>query len=343
MSECILRNGKIIGDFHRPYFVAEMNSSHNGNIENAKKMIDKAIEIGCNAVKFQSWSANSLYSKNYYDENPIAKRMVSRFAMDKEKLKELSLYCKEKKIDFSSTPYSKEELDFLVDECDAPFVKVASMDINNLKFLKEVAEKKIAIILSTGMATMKEIETAVDVIKTAGNKNICILHCVSVYPVAEKNVNLNNMIEIRKKFGDISVGYSDHTIGELAAICAVANGASLIEKHFTLDNKKIGWDNQMACEPEDFKKMIDACGVAYEILGQKRRIVSEDEMEQAKKMRRSIVAAYKIEAGTVLTEEMLDSKRPYIGVSPDHVDDLIGKKLKRKVEEDEIIFETDVE
>lgn len=343
MPECILKNGKIIGNYKRPYFVAEMNSSHNGSVENAKKMIDKAIEVGCDAVKFQSWTAKSLYSKNYYDENPIARRMVSRFALNKEQLKELSLYCREREIDFSSTPYSEEELDFLVDECGAPFIKVASMDINNLSFLKMVAKKGVAIILSTGMATIDEIKQAVETIEMVGNSNICLLHCVSLYPVDEKQVNLNNMMQIRRTFDSLAIGYSDHTIGEVAAICAVANGAALIEKHFTLDNQKIGWDNQMACEPDDFKRMIEMCNKAYDTLGSKERILSDAEIEQSKTMRRSIVAVGNIAKGTVLTEDMLDAKRPFIGVSPDNVSILVGKRLKRDVEEDEIIFERDVE
>lgn len=343
MADCVLRNGKVIGNYKKPYIVAEMNSSHNGSIENAMKMIDKAVEIGCDAVKFQSWSAQTLYSKNYYDENPIAKRMVQRFALDSDKLKQLSLYCRQKGIDFSSTPYSKEELDFLVDECDAPFVKVASMDINNLKFLRQIAEKKIAIVLSTGMATMEEIEKAVRTIEMAGNTNICVLHCVSIYPVDEKDVNLNNMLAIRDKLKNYPVGYSDHTTGEIAAVSAVANGAALIEKHFTLDNKKIGWDNQMACEPEAFGKMILSCNAAYEVLGRRERVVSDDEMEQSKKMRRSVVASEKLVAGTILTEDNLDAKRPYIGVAPDNVELLLGKKLKRDIEKDEIIFEQDIE
>lgn len=343
MADCILKNGKRIGDYKKPYFVAEMNSSHNGNVATAKRMIDEAARIGCDAVKFQSWTAKTLYSKNYYDENPIARRMVSRFALDKDQLKELSVYCKEKKIDFSSTPYSKDELDFLVDECGASFVKIASMDINNLKFLRQVAEKGIAIVLSTGMATMDEIKSAVDTIKSAGNSNICVLHCVSVYPVEEKNVNLNNMMAIRNELGTLPVGYSDHTVGEVASICAVANGAALIEKHFTLDNKKIGWDNQMACEPDDFEKMIRLCNIAYGTMGNTNRVLSKEEMEQLKKMRRSIVATRYIPKGTVLTEEMLDAKRPFSGIAPNNIDNLIGRKIKRNIDEDEIIFEIDLE
>lgn len=343
MSKCTLKNGKIIGDFKKPYFVAEMNSSHNGKIELAKEMIDRAIDAGCDAVKFQSWTANSLYSKNYYRENPIAYRMVSRFALSKNQLKELSIYCKKRKIDFSSTPYSKEELDFLVDECEAPFVKVASMDINNLKFLEQIAKKQVAIILSTGMASMDEIKKAVDTIQMAGNSNICLLHCVSIYPVDESQINLNNMREIRHEFVDIPVGYSDHTIGNIASICAVANGAALIEKHFTLDNKKIGWDNQMACEPNNFKEMIQLCNKAYGTMGNASREVSQEEIEQAKKMRRSIVAGRDIPEGTVIKEEMLEAKRPYIGISPDKMNILVGKKAKRDIEMDEIIFLTDVE
>lgn len=164
-----LGDGFAICDYGVPYFIAELNTSHNGNIEQAMKMIDAAKESGCNCVKFQSWTADSLYSKTYYDSNPIAQRMVKKFSMSEDSLRKLTAYCQKIGISFSSTPYSKEEVDLLV-SLNVPFIKVASMDINNYPFLKYIAKKGIPIVLSTGMADIQEIEKAVYTVETAGKK-----------------------------------------------------------------------------------------------------------------------------------------------------------------------------
>nr|MCR4568374.1 N-acetylneuraminate synthase family protein [Pseudobutyrivibrio sp.] len=182
MSKCILRDNTVICDYDRPYIVAEVNSSHNGDSEVAKHMIDAAVEAGADCVKFQSWSAESLYSKTYYDANPISKRIIKKLSMTPEQLVDMSHYCLEKGIAFSSTPYSEEEVDFLVDACKAPFIKVSSMEINNLKFLSYIGSKGVPIVLSTGMSTMDEIDIAVKTLEKAGVNQLVLLHCVSVYP-----------------------------------------------------------------------------------------------------------------------------------------------------------------
>lgn len=335
----ILTNGRKIENGSEPYIVAELNSSHNGKIDTAKEMIDAAKGCGCDAVKFQSWSAESLYCRDYYGQNPISKRMVSRFALRPEGLLELSQYAAEIGIDFSSTPYSNEEVDFLVDQCRAPFVKVASMDINNLPFLRHIAEKGIPIILSTGMASVKEIETAVREIENVGNQNICILHCVSIYPVEPRNVNLRNMIMLKEKFPDYAVGYSDHTLGSETACAASALGAAVIEKHFTLDNKKIGWDNQMAAEPNEMEKLVRGCHIVHSALGSYERSVSQDELEQRKKMRRSLVAAVDMAKGHVIKQEDIMAKRPGDGIPVDRYKTVIGHTLARDIQKDQKILD----
>lgn len=333
----LLSNGKVIDNYSKPYIVAELNSSHFGKVENAKKMIDAAKDCGCDAVKFQSWTEESLYCKDYYDANPMSKRMVKGFSLTPDKLLELANYCAEVGIDFSSTPYSKEEVDFLVDECKAPFIKVASMDINNLPFLDYIARKGVAIVLSTGMATVEEIDTAVNTIVKCGNSNICILHCVSVYPVEASKVNLNNMVMLKEKYKKFSVGYSDHTIGSDVACAAVALGASLIEKHFTLDNTKIGWDNQMATEPADMKRLVESCNNVYVSMGEFDRSVSEKEQEMILKMRRSVIIARDIKVGEVLSMDDLDAKRPGDGIPVSEIYDLIGKKMLCDLSKDSLI------
>lgn len=334
----LLRTGRNIINGGEPYIVAELNSSHNGKIDIAKEMIDAAKDCGCDAVKFQSWSAESLYSRDYYEQNPISKRMVSRFSLKPEELLELSEYCNSVGIDFSSTPYSLEEVDFLINQCNAPFVKVASMDINNLSYLKYIAKTNVPIILSTGMATAEEIETAVDVIENEGNTDICILHCVSLYPVEAQFVNLNNMVMLKEKFPHYAVGYSDHTIGSEVACAAVGLGAALIEKHFTLDNKKIGWDNQMATEPADMKNLVIRCHSVHSSLGEYERRLTPDELEQRKKMRRSIVAATDMTKGHIIEADDLTAKRPGEGIPADQYDRIIGRVIMQDVHKDQLIL-----
>ena len=157
MAEMTLRNGRVVGDYLKPYIVAELNTSHFGNVDIAKDMISKAKEVGCDCVKFQSWSADSLYCASYYKENKIAKRIFNKFSMDSAQLKELSIFSKQVGIDFSSTPYSIDEAEFLVNECSVPFVKIASMELNNLPYLMKLGELGAPLVLSTGMGTFEEI------------------------------------------------------------------------------------------------------------------------------------------------------------------------------------------
>lgn len=329
--------------YDEPYIVAELNSSHNGSIEKALEMINVAKECGCNAVKFQSWSPESLYCEEYYEKNPLSKRMVSKFALSSESLLILSEHCNKIGIDFSSTPYSNDEVDFLVEECDVPFIKIASMDINNIPFLQYIAKKQRRIVLSTGMATFDEIDRAVNVIKKEGCNKICVLHCVSEYPAKEEDINLNNIVMLKEHFPDCSVGYSDHTIGVEAACGAVALGAKYIEKHFTLDNKKIGWDNQMATEPPQMKELVEACRKMTVLLGSYERKVSQGELEQRDKMRRSIVPLRDLNVGDIITEADITAKRPGGGVPVDRQGDILGRTVKRSIKKDHVIHDEDLE
>jgi len=343
MAKIELRSGRVLSDYGRPYFVAEVNSSHNGNVEVAKQMITAAAEAGCDCVKFQSWSAESLYSQSYYKDNPIAKRIVAKFSLTAEQLKEMALFAWEKGIDFSSTPYSYEEVDFLVDECKAPFVKVASMDLNNLKYLRYIAKKGVPIVLSTGMSTMGEIKRAVNTIEKEGNRQICLLHCISIYPPEFETIHLNNIVGLRESFPDYPIGFSDHSHGVEMAVAATTLGASLIEKHLTLDSKKIGMDNQMATEPEEMAQMVRCCLNTQIALGSKERVVRQAEQEQMEKMRRSIILTKDLKTGHILTTDDLDAKRPGTGIPADELDNLVGKKLVKDVKADFLLEREDFE
>lgn len=343
MGSIVLGNGRKICDYSNPYIVAEVNSSHNGDLDVARKMIEAAADIGCDCVKFQSWSANSLYSKTYYDSNPIAKRFVNKFAIKPSDLKELAQFCKSRGIDFSSTAYCEEELDFLVNECEAPFIKVSSMEINNLPYLEYVGKKNIPVVLSTGMSEFSEVERAVEVLKNCGNSNLVLLHCVSLYPTVLETVNLNNILGLRERFPNCSIGFSDHTYGDEAAVAAVALGASFLEKHLTLDRSKVGMDNGMATEPKEFGELVKKCRSISIAMGGKDRIVSEEELEQRKNMRRSIVLLRDIKAGEKVTREIIYSKRPGTGIAPDCMDSIIGKRALHDIEADTIVSYSDFE
>lgn len=343
MSKIALSDGTVISEFSRPYVIAEVNSSHNGSTEVGMRMIDAAYEAGCNCVKFQSWTAKSLYSKSYYQKNPIAKRFVDKLSLSPDELKKMAMYCREKGIGFSSTPYSREEVDFLVDECNVQFVKISSMEVNNPDFLKYIGDKQIPIVLSTGMADYDEVKKAVSVLESAGNRNIAILHCVSIYPAPLETINLYNIIGLREMFPDYPIGFSDHSLGDAAAIAATTLGAAIIEKHITLDSKKIGMDNQMAMEPEDLKVLVKRCEEISIALGSKERKVLPNEYKQRENMRRSIIVTRDIKKGEVISRELLDVKRPGTGISPERLEELIGRTVNKDIESDTLIMESDLD
>lgn len=337
-----LRSSSIIGENIKPYIIAEMNTSHFGNMETAKKMIEEAKKADCDCVKFQSWSADSLYSKSFYDENPIAKRIINKFALNDDEMTEVAKYCKEIGIDFSSTPYSNSEVDFLINDCDAAFIKIASMELNNHPFLEYIGKTGAPIILSTGMGELKEIKKAVKTIENTGNKNICILHCISIYPCETSTINLKNISGLIKEFPDYLIGYSDHSVGTEMASAAIALGACVIEKHFTLDSSRIGMDNQMASEPDEMTQMVQNCKNVQIALGSPNRTVLFDELEQRKNMRRSVIASKDLKAGSKISIVDLDVKRPGTGIPPEEMKTLVGKILNRDIEANTLIKKSDI-
>jgi N-acetylneuraminate synthase len=339
----ILNNKRIIGEGHEPYFIAELNTSHFGDVAKAKSMIDMVKDCGGDCVKFQSWSEHTLYSNDYYKQNPIAKRFVKKLALSEGQLKELATYSKSIGIDFASTPYSNEEANFLINECQVPFIKVASMDINNYPFLRYLAKTKSAIILSTGMADFDEIVKAVNVLETAGAENVCVLHCVSIYPVSSEMVNLNNIKTLQTTFKRQPIGYSDHTLGIDVGVASVALGACVIEKHVTLDKTIIGMDNQMAIESVELKEMVTSVRNIFRSLGKAKREVGNEELVQRGKMRRSLVAGSDLNPGDVLTEINLGAKRPGTGISVSEWDAFLGKKVNKKLDKDSLISPNDLE
>ena len=332
-----LNDGTPLADYAKPYFVAEFNTSHFGDVALAKEMIEECARIGVDCVKFQSWSAETLYSQSYYAENKMAKRFVKKYALSEEQLLELAAHCKSKGIGFMSTPYAVPEARFLVDQCHVPALKIASMEINNLDYLADLARMGSALILSTGMADLCEIETAVRVVQDAGCTDLSVLHCVSRYPIENTEANLRNIALLKDRLPGVAIGYSDHTLGLDAPVAAVALGASVIERHFTLDRSRIGMDNQMATEPEEFAEMIKRCMATWHCMGRAERQISEEELRQRANMRRSLVYAGDLAPGTKISKDDLICKRPGTGIPPTEVAKVVGKTLVRAVEGDFLV------
>lgn len=329
-----------IRDFSTPYVIAEIGANHNGSEELARAHIDAAKRAGANCVKFQSWTAETIFSKAVYDDNPGLHDQVVGYSFSPEQLTAMRDYSLELGIDFASTPFSYSEVDFLVDELDVGFLKIASMDLNNYPYLDYVARKGKPMVLSTGLSTLGEIDAAVRTIEQAGNTDLCILHCVANYPPTDANVNLRNMGLLRRTFG-YPVGFSDHTQGTAVTLAAVALGACVIEKHFTLDHDMDGWDHAISADEPEMTTIVEGGARIALALGSERRVLSETDAGMKVNFRRSIVAARPITAGQVIAREDIDFKRPGTGIEPGEWERVVGRKALNDVEADALLAPED--
>ena len=327
----------------RTKIIAEAGLNHNGSLEMAKELVDVAKNCGADIVKFQTAKLDSLVSKTAYmadyQKNNIGfevsqKEMLSKLLLNFEDFVELADYCKQKDIEFLSTPFDIDSIRFLNDLQGV--WKVPSGEITNYPYLVEIGRTKKPVILSTGMAETDEIADAIDVLKKNGTSDISLLHCTTDYPAPIKDVNLNAMITLREKFA-LPVGYSDHTTGIEVDLAAAAMGAAIIEKHFTLDRNLPGPDHKASLEPDELKSMIDGIRKIELALGSKEKKVSEAEMKNRLVARKSIVAKCAIKAGEVLSEDNITTKRPGSGISPMKWNQVIGTRAVRDFEEDELI------
>ena len=330
-----LTKSKFVGLGEIPYIIAEIGSNHNGDMNLAKKLVESAKRAGADCVKFQFFSTTNLFSSKNYQLNPKLKDTVSKYAMSENNLAKMKIYAEKLNIDFAVTPFSKQGADFLVEKLNVDFIKVASMDLNNLDFLEYISKKKKPIVLSTGLSNSSEIKEAVKTIKKAGNKRIVLLHCISSYPPRDNEINLNNIDNLSKTY-PYPVGFSDHTIGTSISLAAIAKGACIIEKHFTLDKTMEGWDHKISADEKDMKILTKESKKVFIALGSYKRTRTEDKNTLGL-FRRSIVAAKNIKKGEVFTEELIDVKRPGTGLSPNLKKLLIGKIAKRDISYDEII------
>jgi len=328
------------------FIIAEAGVNHNGSIELAKKLIDVASEAGADAVKFQTFKAEKLvskkaikaeYQKKATDSEESQFDMLKKLELDLDTHIKLIDYCKSKNIIFLSTPFDYDSIS-LLDSLGLEIFKIPSGEITNLPYLREIGRLSKKVILSTGMADIGEIEDALDVLVEAGtlNSDITVLHANTMYPTPMEDVNLRAMVTIGNTF-DVAYGYSDHTLGIEVDIAAVAMGASIIEKHFTLDKTMEGPDHKASLEPNELKDMVKAIRNIELALGSSVKKPSKSEKPNIDIARKSIVVKYDIKKGDTLTEKNLTTKRPGTGISPMRWDEVVGSVVSQDYKEDDLI------
>lgn len=328
--------------------IAEAGVNHNGSMEIAKQLVDVAVEAGVDIIKFQTFKAERLVSKtakqaeyqkqNIGDGNDSQYEMLKKLELSEENHEELIAYCKEKGIRFWSTAFDFESMDYL-HSLGLGLWKIPSGEITNYPFIRKIASYGEDVIMSTGMCETKDIQNAVNVLLRYGvrKEQITLLHCNTQYPTPYQDVNLNAMTSIKDEF-DIQIGYSDHTSGIEVPIAAVALGAKVIEKHFTIDRNLPGPDHKASLEPHELKAMVSAIRHIEQALGDGIKRVSDSEKANISVARKSIVAACPIKKGEQLTEENLTVKRPGIGLSPMLWDKVIGTIAIKDYEEEDLIL-----
>ena len=333
-------------DSKKVLIIAEAGVNHNGSLEIAKKLIDVAVDAGADVVKFQTFKAENIVTKfaqkaEYQKETTSVSEnqfdMIKRLELDINDHRGLINYCKEKDIVFLSTPFDLESIE-LLSELGIGIFKIPSGEITNLPYLRKIGSLNKKVLLSTGIADLEEIEDALDVLLTAGmqREDVTILHCNTEYPTPIEDVNLLAMLTIKDAF-KVDVGYSDHTLGIEIPIAATALGASIIEKHFTLDKRMVGPGHKSSLEPDELKTMIKAIRNIEKAFGDGVKRPSQSELNNKHIVRKSIVSSKDIRMGELLTEENITTKRPGTGISPMEWDRVVGSKATRNFKEDELI------
>ena len=326
---------KFVGDNQPTFVIAEAGINHNGSLKLAKKLVSEAKKAGADAIKFQTFKASDLASikSKYFN-------LFKKLELTSNDFSELHDYSKSQGIIFLSTPFSNDAVDLLT-ELYVPAFKIASGDLTNIPLIRYASSKKKPIILSTGMGTLDEISEAVKAIRSTGNKNILLMHSVSAYPTPSCEVNLNAIETMKKKF-QYPVGYSDNGSDMIVPLIAVAKGAKLIEKHFTLDKKMKGPDQSLSSNPLEFKTLVERISTIEKMFGNGMKYCQPSELENRIHARRSVVAKISIEKGARIKQEMLAIKRPATGIEPKHIHKLLGKKAIRKIHAEETIKWKDV-
>lgn len=335
------------------FVIAEAGVNHNGDINIAKRLIEEAAKAGAHAIKFQTYTAEKLTTKNaprfWNWEGEVKKQGTQYDSYSKldqlplENYHEMFEHAKKNKIEFMSTPFDHEGVDFLAD-LGIPAFKIASCDLTNLPLLRKIAKKKLPVILSTGTSNIEEIEDAIKTVKNEGNDDIILLHCTLCYPTKPQDVNLRMMETMKNKFPEYPVGLSDHTLGISIPIAAAALGARVIEKHYTVDKTlPLSADHWLSVDPKELQELVKGVTEVRLALGSSVKGPIKAEESTYMYARRSIVAARDIKKGEILDEKMLTCKRPGTGISPKSYDSFIGKKAQRDIPEDKLLEWEDVE
>ncbi len=328
---------------HRTFILAEAGVNHDGDVEQAKRLVEAARAAGVDAVKFQTWRPGECtgrfafkvdYLKKTSPEDESRFELSRRLCLPYDAFRQIKAHCDQIGVPFLSTPDGFESLDFLVDELDMPVIKVSSTELTHVQFLEAVGAKNRPVILSTGLGTLGEVERALAALRRRGRPAVTLLHCTSAYPAPPQEINLRAMQTMAAAFG-LPVGLSDHSLGLEAAIAAVALGARIIEKHFTLDRGLPGPDHQASLEPAELAELVRAVRKVEAMLGDGVKRPAPSEAKNLAGIRRSVVAARPIAAGTVLTADMLTCKRPGTGLAPELLDQVVGLTVNRSLEEDE--------
>lgn len=324
------------------YIIAEAGVNHNGDVHIAKQLCLAAKNAGADAVKFQTWITDNIITKSvkqadYQTENTGKDEsqydMLKKLELTFDEFREIKEYCEEIGIEFASTADDEESLDFLVD-LGIPFIKVGSGDVGNISYLRYIGSKKRPVILSTGMSTLADVEVSLKALRDGGATDIKLLHCTTNYPCPFDSVNLKAMDTLHNAFG-LEVGYSDHTVGIEVPVSAVARGAIIIEKHFTLDCNMEGPDHLASTEPEEFKKMVDSIRNIEKALGTGIKQPTEAEKDISKVVLKRIVAKQTIHEGETITEKSICVKRNEKGLPASAWDIIIGTKARRTFDTDE--------
>lgn len=332
---------RVVGTGHPVFVIAEAGVNHNGNVDLAFQLVDAAIAAGADAVKFQTFIASEVitaqavkaeYQKATTGELESQLEMVQRLELSFGDFRKLKMYCDDQGITFLSTPFDFKSVDFLEGLGVVAF-KIASGDLTNHPLLRHVAAKGRPVILSTGMSNMDEVRDALAVLHDA---DVILLQCVTNYPAAAEDINLRAMLSMKSAF-DVNVGYSDHTLGIEVALAAVALGACVIEKHFTLDKNFAGPDHRASLEPQEFRAMVEGIRKVEASLGNGEKVPAASEAGNAAVARRSIVAARDISKGTLITSAEIAFKRPGTGLPPRMVDQVLGKTARVDVKAGSIL------
>jgi N-acetylneuraminate synthase/N,N'-diacetyllegionaminate synthase len=326
------------------FVIAEAGVNHDGDVKTACALADAALDAGADAVKFQTFRTEALVSRDApkaaYQERATGGdegqyEMLRRLELGRADHLTLVDHCARRGIVFFSTPFDDASLDDLV-ALDVPLLKVPSGEVTNLPFLRRMAAAGRPIVLSTGMSTLDEVARAVDAIRGGGDPPLAILHCVSNYPAAPADTNLRAMDAIRAAFG-VPIGLSDHTLGITVAVAAVARGATIIEKHLTLDKRRAGPDHAASLDPGEFRALVEAIRTVESALGDGHKRPAPSELDTRNVARKSLVAARSLAAGQTLTADAIAIKRPGTGISPADLDQAVGRRLRRAVAADGVI------